>query len=264
MARGAKYIANEFLLHLPYSVFSTAAGLALAGTMLYVGMVATGPRHLEAAPPRHAATRAQDEAHAGGAHEHEGPAQHAHAHGLMPGGEIIRSASSIMFHVFHPIHMLFSAVATTAMFWRHEKRLLKAIVTGFVGALGICSISDVALPYLSGLLLGAKMQAHWCLLQHPMTVVPFAAVGVIVGLLAATSIQRSTYYSHTGHVFVSSAASILYLVSFGMVDWVHDVGYVFILMLVAVMLPCCVSDIVFPLLVARKDGLPPVVGHAHH
>ena len=108
------------------------------------------------------------------------------------------------------------------------------------------------------------MTFHWCLAQHPMLVVPFAVVGVFVGMIAAETVTRSTYFSHSAHVFVSSAASIFCLVSFGLTDWAEKLGYVFILMILAVVIPCCFSDIVFPLLVAcRNPDSCGCVGHHH-
>jgi len=248
MSKSYSVVWGELESHLPYSVFATAAGILLAGIMLYVAIVVTSARS-EAPGHVHERTPAAEADHASGGHDH---ASHAE---ITRGGAAMQEASHVTFHVFHGVHMLFSAIATTAMFWRYERKLLKAILTGLIGSLGVCGVSDILMPYASGLILGAKhMTFHWCLVEHPMLVLPFAVVGVFVGLLAAETIQRSTYFSHSAHVVVSSAASIFYLVSFGLTDWVEKLGYVFILMVLAVMLPCCVSDIVFPLVVVCKNG----------
>ena len=58
--------------------------------------------------------------------------------------------------------------------------------------MGICGLSDVVFPYLSGLLLGVDMEFHWCIIQHPMIVVPFMAVGVLTGLLAHSATAVSS------------------------------------------------------------------------
>ena len=68
------------------------------------------------------------------------------------------------------------------------------------------------------------------------------------------STHKSTIFSHSAHVLTSSVASIMYLVSFGLADWVSAVGMVFVYMVFAVMVPCCTSDIVFPLLLASGPG----------
>lgn len=156
-------------------------------------------------------------------------------------------ASENLFHIFHPIHMLLSATTTTAMFWKHERKVIKAFVVGFLGAVVVCGLSDILLPFLGGTLLGVKMKLHICILVHPQIVVPFTLVGILIGYLVPEAIEKSTQYSHSMHVLVSSMASVLYLITFGLTNWIHVVGAVFIITLVAVVLPCCLSDIVFPL-----------------
>jgi len=160
---------------------------------------------------------------------------------LLPG------AAEELFHIFHPIHILLSALVTTAMFWKHERRFVKTLFIGFAGSIAICGMSDILLPYLGGILLGTRMELHLCIIQHPHIILPFAAIGVLVGFLVPSAIEKSTEFSHSMHVLVSSMASILYLISFGMPDWTHIIGAIFLITIVAVMLPCCLSDIVFPL-----------------
>ncbi|MFH0796919.1 MAG: hypothetical protein V2A65_07680 [Candidatus Omnitrophota bacterium] len=162
-----------------------------------------------------------------------------------------------LFHIFHPVHLLFSAIATTAMFWQHEKRLLKAVVIGFIGSVGICGISDIFIPYLSGFFLGARMHLHVCIIEHPQLILPFVFLGILIGFLAPGTLekQEGVIFSHSLHVLVSSIASILYLISFGVTEWVHQVGAVLIYIVIAVVIPCCTSDIIFPLLfVGPEDG----------
>lgn len=160
---------------------------------------------------------------------------------------VLPQASEDLFHIFHPIHMLLSATATTAMFWKHERKVIKAFVVGFLGAVVVCGLSDILLPFLGGTLLGVKMKLHICILVHPQIVIPFTLVGILIGYLVPRAIEKSTQYSHSMHVLVSSMASVLYLIAFGLTNWVHVVGAVFIITLVAIVIPCCLSDIVFPL-----------------
>ena len=57
-------------------------------------------------------------------------------------------------------------------------------------------------------------------------------------------------------MFISSAASLLYLISFGFTSWMMDVQAifpVFAIIVLAVWVPCCVSDIVIPVATAHKD-----------
>lgn len=173
-------------------------------------------------------------------------------HLLQAEGELTH-ASAELFHVFHAVHVLISAVATTAMFLKHDNRnIFKAFVIGLIGSVTICGVSDIFVPYVGGMILGTEMHWHICLLEEPMLVVPFALVGSLAGLAVTKAFEKSTQYSHGMHVFISSVASLLYLIAFGLTDWVHVLGGVFMVTVVAVMFPCCLSDIVFPMLCTHK------------
>mgnify|MGYP001091982069 CR=1 FL=1 len=161
-------------------------------------------------------------------------------------------ASQNLFHVFHPLHLLFSATATTAMFWRHDKKIAKALSIGFAGAIGICGISDILIPFIAGYLLGVKMHLHICVIVHPMLILPFVFFGLFMGFILPAMLE-STIFSHAAHVLISSMASIFYLVSFGLIEWIPVGGMVFIYMVLAVMIPCCTSDILFPLLLVKEE-----------
>jgi len=179
--------------------------------------------------------------------------------------EALPGAFRELFHIFHPIHMLFSAAATTAMFWQYERRVLKTLAVGLAGSILVCGASDILIPHMSGLMLGVDMHLHLCIVEHPMLVLPFTVVGVLAGFLSSGHIVRATVFSHTVHVLVSSSASLLYLVSFGLEHWIHNAGWVFVFVIIAVVVPCCFSDIVFPLLVVTKEGEPrPVHSHGEH
>ena len=82
---------------------------------------------------------------------------------------------------------------------------------------------------------------------------PFALLGIFAGMLVSPETHKSTMFSHAVHVLISSMASILYLIGFGLTEWIHVAGMVLIYMVIAVMVPCCTSDIVFPLLLVKKD-----------
>lgn len=170
---------------------------------------------------------------------------------LLQGRDFPQSAQKL-YHVFHPLHLLFSTTTTTAMFWRYERRLLKAIIIGFLGAECICGISDILIPFIAGTLLKVKMEFHVCLITHPGFILPFLFFGIFTGLLVPTVVQ-STMFSHAVHVVISSMASIFYLVSYGLTEWISVAGAIFIYMILAVVIPCCTSDIVFPLLLVREN-----------
>jgi hypothetical protein len=162
-------------------------------------------------------------------------------------------ASMELFHVSHASHILFSAVTMTALFWKHEKTIAKAMVVGLIGSIVIGTLSDALFPYVGARFLGVQMHLHVDIIEHPWIILPFAVVGVLGGFLFPQAIEKSTQYTHSMHIFISSAASILYLMSFGMTEWIHQLGAVLIITLLAVMIPCCLSDIVFPLCCAHRN-----------
>ncbi len=270
-ARGgvATRIYGELIAHLPFSVSSVAIGLVLAG-MICV-LIPLGGAPVEQPTGSACAHQHEDEpaGHDHGDHQdcqHEHPEAapghtvsengHSHSHG----GHGHNGFALPLFHLFHPVHMFFSAAATTAMFWRFDRRLVKAITIGVLGAVGVCGVSDIIMPYMSqfvlvtlgGLKAEQPLHLHICLIEHPALVLPFAAIGVVVGLTAAVAVERSTLFSHSLHVFSSTMASIFYLIGpFGRTAWVDDLGMVFLLIVLAVMIPCCISDIIFPLALTR-------------
>jgi hypothetical protein len=160
-------------------------------------------------------------------------------------------ANHTIFHSLHPLHIAFSAIVTTAMFRRYGGVIWAAVVLGFVGSVGICTLSDIVFPYLGGRLLGASISLHVCFIEHPWFVIPAAFAGIGFGMLAPW-----TRFPHAGHVLLSTWASLFYLTAFGFTDWLPLLPLVFVVLFFAVWIPCCTSDIVFPLLFSKE--------HEHH
>ena len=169
--------------------------------------------------------------------------------------EMLRTQARASFHLFHPLHICLSAIATTSLFWKHERSVLHAVTVGAWGTILPCGLSDYVFPYLGGRLLGQSMELHMCIVAHPQLFFPFLGFGILSGFWAEERLTGSHLFSHGMHIFVSSAASLLYLVSFGFTGWMTDVRYVFptfAIIVLAVWVPCCISDIVIP------------AGAAHH
>jgi len=162
--------------------------------------------------------------------------------------ELDPDISQYTFHTLHPAHMLLSAIVTAAMFRLHRGGIGASIAVGLVGSAGICAISDIVFPYVGGTLLGAKMTLHVCLLEHPWLVILPGLVGATIGTLTG----RWTKCPHAAHVLISTLASLFYLMAFGEVDWLPMFPLVFVVLFIAVWVPCCTSDIIFPLLFTRR------------
>jgi hypothetical protein len=160
-----------------------------------------------------------------------------------------------LFHNFHYLHLLFAATGAVLTFRRYSKNVVLGIAVGFAVPALFCTFSDAFLPYLGGKFVDLDMHFHWCFISHLDTVLPFLVVGMINGwVMSSHPSNRQLFYSlgfHFLHIFISSMASILYLVSFGFYDWWEKMGFVFTFLILAVLIPCTLSDIVVPVLFAR-------------
>lgn len=155
------------------------------------------------------------------------------------------------FYICHPVHVMLSAIVTAAMFWRYRRNLVMAVVLGYVGSIVLGTLSDVLLPHMGGWLMGLEMdhvEQHIGFIEEWWLVNPAALLGVAIGIL-----RSRTKVPHSGHVLVSTWASLFYLMTHGhVVNWLPVLPVAFVVLFFAVWLPCCVSDIVFPLVFVRE------------
>jgi len=155
-----------------------------------------------------------------------------------------------LFHNFHFLHLLFAGTGSILMFRKYSKNTILGLAIGFCVPMVFCTLSDAILPYLGGAMVNLDMHFHWCFLQHWDTVLPFLLVGILNGwIMSSHESSRILFYSvgfHFFHIFISSMASILYLVSFGFHDWWNHMGFVFLYMIIVVLIPCTLADVVIP------------------
>ncbi|MGB2650770.1 MAG: hypothetical protein WBD00_01005, partial [Candidatus Omnitrophota bacterium] len=66
----------------------------------------------------------------------------------------------------------------------------------------------------------------------------------------------STKFPHAGHVLISTWASLFHMImAKGSLTGLVTYGAVLVFLFLAVWIPCCLSDIVFPLIfVGERDG----------
>jgi hypothetical protein len=162
-------------------------------------------------------------------------------------GNIPSHISETAFLVSHPSHVFLSALVTTAMYTRYNKgKIWAVILIGWTGSIGIATTSDAIIPYFSGTLLHAQMQFHVPFIEEWW--INFVALaGIAVGYW-----RQTTKIPHLGHVLLSTWASLFYFTAFGVADWIHLLPLVFVFLFLAVWIPCCTSDIIYPLLFVRK------------
>jgi len=179
--------------------------------------------------------------------------------------------SNRLFYVFHPAHVVLSAIVTASMFQLHTKRrkFIAILLVGFFGSLGIATLSDSLIPHVGELLLGMHVHlhshehtgfaehAHIGFIEGWYIVIPAAIAGVLIAYF-----RPKTRFPHAGHVLLSTWASSFHmLMAIGgqLSAWrlIGSFGFLFL----AVWLPCCISDIVFPLLFVKSEVN---LSHAHH
>ncbi len=169
-----------------------------------------------------------------------------------------REISNAIFYTLHPLHVVLSALATISMYKLHGRgKLWKAIIIGYTGSIGIATLSDAVIPYLGGSLLNVPMEFHMPFIETAK--MPFigiakwkivnsaAVLGIAIGYL-----KPNTRFPHFGHVLLSTWASLFAFTAFGVANWITLLPFVLLFLFLAVWIPCCVSDIVFPLLFVRE------------
>jgi len=155
--------------------------------------------------------------------------------------------SLIIFYILHPLHIVLSAVVTTALYLLHKPKnhFIVPIVIGYVGSLGIATLSDSIIPYLGEWLLKLPNRgAHIGFIEEPWLTHPAAFLGIAIAFLRPT-----TKLPHFGHVLISTWASLFHIImAVGTyVLWIQ-IASIFVFLFLAVWIPCCFSDIVFPML----------------
>lgn len=167
----------------------------------------------------------------------------------------VSPVSSTVFYVLHPLHVALSAVVTTAMYktrGQGRSKLWAIILIGYFGSIGIGTLSDSVIPYLGEVLLDLPNRGiHIGFLEDPHIVNPAAFAGIAIGYFRPT-----TKLPHFGHVLISTWASLFHVIMAlgGMVNWLTFL-IIFVFLFLGVWLPCCTSDIVFPLLFTNQKLL---------
>ncbi len=198
------------------------------------------------------------------------------------------TGSGALFAVFHPSHVVLSAMVTASMFKVHaaKKHFVFMLIVGYLGSVGIATLSDIIIPHIGSELLGLNAPAHAELHRHEAPsqvgdspsnahedhegseheerrehkihlgfieewylVNPAAIFGVLIAYLLP-----HTKFPHAGHVLISTWASSSYMLMNIQSDITIAAAFgIFATLFLATWLPCCISDIIFPLLFVGSD-----------
>ncbi|MHC4351860.1 MAG: hypothetical protein ACYS0H_03995 [Planctomycetota bacterium] len=210
--------------------------------------------------------------------------------------DLSHNTSEKIFYVFHPGHVFLSAIVIASLFqlYSRKSRLIVVLIIGVIGSVGVGTLSDSLIPYAGEAVLGMNIghshgsapaadqenaaghaddhehnhaaeggkesfaeEAHIGFIEGWYIVIPAAIAGVLLAYF-----KPKTKFPHAGHVLLSTWASSFHMLMAmgGDVSWLKMIGS-FGFLFLAVWIPCCFSDIVFPLLFV-KSGVE--VAHHHH
>ncbi len=217
--------SHELMHHLPYGTLSVASALmilSMVSVFFVSGHVGSLVHH--------------------GDHVHDGSCG-------------LSSGMDILFHCFHFTHILFAASGAMVTFYRYSKNIAAGVIAGIVSSVVFCTLSDILLPYAAGTLLGVTMDLHICFSSELANILPFLFAGVLNGLIISRGkeehAENHSLSLHFLHTFISAMAAIFYCIGHGLPNFYAYFGTFFLLMLVAIVVPCTLSDVVVPVFWAR-------------
>ena len=163
-----------------------------------------------------------------------------------------------VFYTLHPIHVVLSALVTASMYEIHKCgkaggkcNLWLLLGIGYAGSVGIATISDSLIPYLGETLLHMPNRSiHIGFIEKWWLINPLAIAGVAIAYF-----MPSTKIPHYGHVLLSTWASLFHIImATGEEISLFLYVILFFFLFIAVWIPCCISDIVFPLLFVKESS----------
>jgi hypothetical protein len=206
-----------------------------------------------------------------------------------------KSASHILFAIFHPSHVILSAMVTAAMFKLHRKqtKFWIVLIVGYVGSVGTATLSDSIMPYFGEKVLGLHIPAHSELhhvnktetgetenhhdsvsdenhnhlaevhlgfIEEWYLVNPAAIIGILIAWRSP-----KTKFPHAAHILISTWASSAHVLMTAQSKITFAIAMSMLLVLfLSVWLPCCFSDIIFPLILTSEPRLEQKQNHCCH
>lgn len=160
---------------------------------------------------------------------------------LLLRGFLVKELNENIFEILHPIHIIASGMVSAGIFYRYKKNILYALGVGILSAILIGTISDIFFPFLGGKLFGLNMHFHLPLIETPLLIISMAILGSLAGILTKT-----TKIPHLFHVSLSVFASLFYMLAFSNSNSTMFFIGALITVTIAVIIPCCISDILMP------------------
>ena len=173
---------------------------------------------------------------------------------LLNNSNIPSKASYTIFYTLHPLHVLLSALVTASMYELHTQgkcNLWILIIIGYIGSIGIATLSDSIIPYIGETLLNLPNKGiHLGFIEKWWLVNPLAFIGIVIAYF-----RPSTKFPHSGHVLLSTWTSLFHMIMAlgSSLSW-SSYMVIFFFLFISVWIPCCISDIIFPLLFVKETS----------
>jgi hypothetical protein len=152
-----------------------------------------------------------------------------------------------LFYIFHPAHILFSSIVSAAIFYKYKKNIILSLIVGAGISILIGSLSDIILPYIGISLFSIPISFNLPAIENPLLILGIAIIGSAFGIVI-----KKTKLPHLVHVLISVFASLLYIFAYSTNFSLIMILLIFIITSISVVIPCCLSDIVFPLMLEEK------------
>ena len=158
-----------------------------------------------------------------------------------------------VFYVLHPIHIILSALVTASMYKKYANKVnpIGLLIIGYIGSVGIATLSDSIIPYIGEIMLDLPNRGlHLGFIEKWWLINPLAFLGIAIAYF-----NPATKFPHAGHVLLSTWASLFHIMmALGSTMNLGLAIIIFIFLFFAVWIPCCLSDIIFPLLFVKRKS----------
>lgn len=177
-----------------------------------------------------------------------------------------------LFEGFFISHLFFAALTPASLLAKYKKAIWLGVIVAILTSSITCSLSDIVLPYFGGLALGYDMHFHICIIEEPLLAWFFIIAGAVLGFFLSRSARKLSRYTHGLHIFLSSTAAGMYLITYGVSVISLKVLIFLPILVVSVLVPCVMNDIGVPSYIvpmnagskANKRELLDEIHHEHH
>jgi hypothetical protein len=154
--------------------------------------------------------------------------------------------SENLFEGFFISHLFFASLTPASLLSKYKRALWLGVIVAILTSSITCTLSDIVLPYLGGLILGYNMNFHVCIIEEPVLAWSFIIGGALIGFLLSNYVRRLSRFTHGLHILLSSTAAGMYLITYG-VGVISVKALLFLpILIVSVLVPCVMNDIGVP------------------